>query len=91
MFTLTADNDYVDCKPVIQNLNHSFLVMLINVSVQTQLIMFLLLFFLFYRSFVELLLSLKNDVPDGLWKKFKASVQVKMQISHFKIGVDLKE
>ncbi|XP_035534329.1 zinc finger protein 292b [Morone saxatilis] len=26
-------------------------------------------------SFVELLLSLKNDIPDGLWKEFKSSVQ----------------
>ncbi|XP_023266126.1 zinc finger protein 292 [Seriola lalandi dorsalis] len=26
-------------------------------------------------SFVELLLSLKEDVPDGLWKEFKSSVQ----------------
>ncbi|XP_033504916.1 zinc finger protein 292b [Epinephelus lanceolatus] len=26
-------------------------------------------------SFVELLLSLKTDVPDGLWKEFKSSVQ----------------
>ncbi|XP_047184459.1 zinc finger protein 292b isoform X2 [Scophthalmus maximus] len=26
-------------------------------------------------SFVELLLSLKEDIPDGLWKKFQSSVQ----------------
>ncbi|KAK2890484.1 zinc finger protein 292b [Channa argus] len=26
-------------------------------------------------NFVELLLSLKDDVPDGLWKEFKSSVQ----------------
>ncbi len=28
---------------------------------------------------MELLLSLK-DVPDGLWKEFKSSVQVKLRI-----------
>lgn len=34
--------------------------------------------YLFCRSFVELLLSLKKEVPDGLWKEFKSSVQVKL-------------
>uniref|UniRef100_A0A8C2ZWK2 Zinc finger protein 292b n=1 Tax=Cyclopterus lumpus TaxID=8103 RepID=A0A8C2ZWK2_CYCLU len=33
-----------------------------------------------FQAFVELLLSLKTDVPDGLWKEFKSCVQVKSRI-----------
>lgn len=43
-------------------------------------IAFLLISGLSRRSFVELLLSLKTDVPDGLWKEFKSCVQVKPTI-----------
>lgn len=43
---------------------------------------------LFCRSFVELLLSLKTDVPDGLWKEFKSSVQVKLRILIFDRNVN---
>lgn len=35
------------------------------------------------RSFVELLLSLKKDVPEALWEEFKSSVQVKFENSFF--------
>lgn len=38
-------------------------------------------FFLWnYRSFVELLLSLKKNVPEALWKRLRLSVQVELRI-----------